>query len=310
MNRGGPDEHSQPYGGRRQLIFTAQLFKAAESMHHIDELFLWQNRLFLQYFDVQAAQMWSLQSLRTGKVAIKLRSIDCQDTSIPQNVFVNNQVTMLVENLLSKQYTSMLVGVNNLFPMHQAGLLARYGLNYCFCEFLRSNLLLPPMPNATNEEIPTPLSAAVLLFFKRFQPQDELNAITLILGQSLTIAGSRGLLLPASTTSGRLPAISGNPAQQYTQPHLSELIPRRHEDADTMRSSNPFASAAVISDKQARRLYAAIDGRRNLGEICANLGLDLKELYLALRVLLEQHRIQLYTPEDQLVDSSQFIASL
>ena len=308
MNRGGIDDNSsQPNIGRRQLVFTAQLFKVAETMHHIDELFLWMNRLFLQHFDVQVAQMWGLQALVAGKLTIKLRAMDWQDASIPQGVLVNDQVAALAGNMLSKQHSFMLLGVGNLFSFHQAGLLSRYGLNYCFCDFLRSNLLLPPMPNATSEETSTPCAVAVLLYFKRFPAQDELSAINLILGQSLSVAASRGLLLPSSTTSGSLPALSSGSAQRKTQPHLSELIPRRLEDADAMRSSNPFASSAVISDKSARRLYAAIDGKKNVSEISTNIGMDLKEVYLALQFLLEHHRVQLYEPGGQAVDRSQFI---
>lgn len=308
MNRGGIDDNSsQQFGSRRQLVFTAQLFKVAETMHHIDELFLWTDRLFLQHFDVQVAQMWGFQALVTGKLTIKLRAMDWQDASIPQGVLVNDQVAALAGNMLSKQHSFMLLGVNNLFSFHQAGLLTRYGLNYCFCDFLRSNLLLPPMPNATSEETSTPCAVAALLYFKRFPAQDELSAINLILGQSLSVAGSRGLLLSSGTTSGSLPALPGGSAQRKTQPHLSELIPRRLEDADAMRSSNPFASSAVISDKSARRLFAAIDGRKNVGEISTNIGMDLKEVYLALQFLLEHHRIQLYEPGGQAVDHSQFI---
>lgn len=314
MNNGGPgDPSSQLYTGRRQLVYSAQLFKAAETMHHIDELFLWQNRLFLQHFDAQAVQFWSLQSLLTGQVTIKLRAVDWQDASLPQNVLVNNQIANSASNLLSKQQNFMLLGVNNLFSVHQAELLARYGLNYCFCDFLRSPLLLPPMPNAAEQEIPTPLAVAALLFFKRFPPQDEVSAINLILKQSLAVATTRGLLLPTRTSSGRLPAISGVSgvagisAPRQTQVHLSDLIPHRLEDANAMRSNNPFASAAVIADKRARRLYTAIDGRKNVREIAMNIGMDSKEIYLALQFLLEHHRVQLYEPGGQLIDELTFI---
>jgi len=309
-NPSNKDHSLQPFVGKRQLVFTAQLFKATETMHHIDELFLWQSRLFLQHFNALAVQFWSLQSLLTGQIIVKLRSMDLRDTSIPQNVLVNDQITNLAGNLLNKQHNFMLLGVNNLFPLHQANLLIRYGLNYCFCDFLRSHLLLPPVPNATDKEIPTPLAVTILIFFRSFPPQDELSAINLILGQSLSIAGHRSLLLAVNNTSGRLPAISGGSSQRESQLHLSELIPHRLEDANAMRSSNPFASSAVISNKQARRLYTAIDGRKNFGEICMHTGMNLKEVYLALQSLLEQHRVELYEPEGQLVDISQIINNL
>lgn len=308
MNNGEPnDSSSQLYIGRRQLIYSAQLFKAVETMHHIDELFLWQNRLFLQQFDAQVVQFWSLQSLLTSQLTIKLRAADWLDSSIPQTVLVNNQVAQSAGNLLSKQYNFMLLGVNHVFSLHQAELLTRYGLNYCFCDFLRSPLLLPPTPNATDQERPTPLAIAVLLFFKIFPPQDELSAIHLILGQSLSVAATRGLLLPTNTSSGSLPAISREFSQRPTQVPVFELIPRRLEDANAMRSNNPFASSAVISDKQARRVYTAIDGRKNVREISTNIGMDFKEIYLALQFLLEHHRIELYEPGGKLINEWPFI---
>ena len=308
MDRNGDyNNASQSYISRRQLTFTPQLFKAAETMHHIDELFLWLNRIFLHYFDVQVAQMWGFQSLVTGKLIIKLRAMEGQDTSIPQSILVNDQVATLVGNMLSQQQSFMLLGVNNLFSLHQASLLARYGLNYCFCDFLHSNLLLPLMLNATTEEIPTPCAIAVLLFFRRFPAQDDLSTINIVLGQSFSLAGSRGLLLPASTTSGSLSALPVNSSSHPLQLHLSELIPHRLEDANAMRSSNPFTSSAVLGDKMARRLFAAIDGRKNIGEISTSIGMDLKEVYLALEFLLEHQRVQLYEPAGQLVDGLKFI---
>jgi hypothetical protein len=77
-----------------------------------------------------------------------------------------------------------------------------------------------------------------------------------------------------------------------------------------MTSSNPFASSVVISDKQARRLYSAIDGRKNVDEICRVLFIDLKEAYQALRILWTQHRIELYGPAGEVVDSSLFFENL
>ncbi len=60
-----------------------------------------------------------------------------------------------------------------------------------------------------------------------------------------------------------------------------------------MRSSNPLASSVDIADKQAHRLYAAIDGRKNLGELSSITGLNAKEIYAAVQILLSQQRIEL-----------------
>ncbi len=88
---------------------------------------------------------------------------------------------------------------------------------------------------------------------------------------------------------------------------LEKLIPRRNEDPDLLRSSNPLAGSVVISDKQARRLYAAIDGQKTVDELCSATRLERGEIRRALRFLLAQQRIQLYTLDGQRVDSSLFL---
>jgi len=67
--------------------------------------------------------------------------------------------------------------------------------------------------------------------------------------------------------------------------------------------SNPLDISVVIPDKHARRLYAAIDGRKTVDELCSITHLDLKEVHRALQILLAQHRIQLYTTDGKQVDS-------
>lgn len=74
-----------------------------------------------------------------------------------------------------------------------------------------------------------------------------------------------------------------------------------------MLSDNPFASSAVISDKQARRLHAAIDGRMNVANLCEATGMDIKEVYAALQTLLTLRRVEIYEPNGRLVNASLFL---
>jgi chemotaxis family two-component system response regulator PixH len=85
---------------------------------------------------------------------------------------------------------------------------------------------------------------------------------------------------------------------------LQKLIPRRSEDPDLLSMSNPLDSSVIIPDKHARRLHAAIDGRKTVDELCSITHLTMKEIYRALQILVAQHRIQLYTPDGKRVDSS------
>jgi CheY-like chemotaxis protein len=93
--------------------------------------------------------------------------------------------------------------------------------------------------------------------------------------------------------------------QQQSAPHpLAELIPRRAVNQGAMRTSNPFAHSPVIEDRQARQLYAAIDGRRTLAELAAVIGLEDKAVTRPLRLLLKERCIQMYDAAGQLVEDA------
>lgn len=96
-------------------------------------------------------------------------------------------------------------------------------------------------------------------------------------------------------------------AGQERQLALQNIIPHRIEDPDLLRSSNPLDGSVIIPDRQARRLYAAVDGRQTVDELCRVTHLDMKEIHRALQILLDQHRIQLYTRDGERVDGSLFL---
>ncbi len=70
-------------------------------------------------------------------------------------------------------------------------------------------------------------------------------------------------------------------------------------------SSNPLSGAVDIADKQARHLYKAIDGRRNVEQLCTVTRMSQKEVLTALQVLVTMRRIELYEPQGRLVDARQ-----
>jgi hypothetical protein len=89
---------------------------------------------------------------------------------------------------------------------------------------------------------------------------------------------------------------------QGTLSTLPNLIPRLKQDARLLVSSSPFASSATIADKQALRLYAAIDGRKTVTELCRNTGMSQQEALAALQTLLTLQRIEIYTLDGRPVD--------
>ena len=88
------------------------------------------------------------------------------------------------------------------------------------------------------------------------------------------------------------------------RPALRELIPRRIPNTETMRSRSPFAPSPITGDERARRLYVAIDGRRTVAELAAMTGLEMKDISQAVRVLLQEHYIELYDAAGQFVETT------
>ena len=100
-----------------------------------------------------------------------------------------------------------------------------------------------------------------------------------------------------------VPTVSSMP-QQSEPPALLKLIPRRVTNQVAMRTSSPFSRSASIGDEQAYQLYAAIDGRRTLGELVTVTGLEARAVAKALRVLHKENCIRMYDAAGQLVEST------
>lgn len=73
-----------------------------------------------------------------------------------------------------------------------------------------------------------------------------------------------------------------------------------------MVSDNPFARTSFITDKQARRLHAAIDGKKSIGELCRSTGMDMKSISGALQTLLKMQRVELLDADGRPVNPTRF----
>jgi len=112
-------------------------------------------------------------------------------------------------------------------------------------------------------------------------------------------------LLQTSSVRNAITPVFDTPVQRSLPP-LHELIPVRARPRDSMRSSNPFASAAALADKRAQAFLSAVDGSHTVAEIAASKHMEGKDMVAALRLLLQHQRIQLYTKEGQPVEGSLF----
>lgn len=328
-----PGNHSSTDDiNRRQMTVMAQLFRAVTTMNHIDELFRWLAYMMVQRFDVQLTQLWANQNDYADLNVVRLRSMVRQDSSLPEQISVNDQVASIAQRMARERPTYYPPqSVEGVFSHYQAILLKRHGLNYFAGCFTSSNAAPLPRNNPLYEQpfgerSAGPFTVIMLLFFRRTPHVDLIPAVGSVLEQALAAAEKRGLLLPAGAANP--PGVNNYGANSYIAPgnyyqppqptprpqapppprdplaSLQELIPQRKQDSSLMLSSNPFSNSTVIKDKQARRLYAAIDGRTNVAGLCEATGMDIKDVYMALRTLLILHRIELLGPQGQPVDAS------
>ena len=322
---------SQIDRSRLQLRIMTQLLEAAATMYSIDELFQWLTAIILQHFLIQVVEFWTLQTNIAGQSAIQLRTFASQDPSVPRYLVTNNSIGEMAGKLLLERRGFALQPVSGLLSPYNTSLFERYGLHYCTSYFLSSRALLPPLgaPLATTNVL-TPLVMTALLFSRQPLPHDIVPTIGLTLDQAVQVAEKRSLLLSTGTSSGQaltpsatsaLPAYPATPAPPATRatptplgcpraralPPLTELIPRRRQDSELLVSSNPLATSVDIPDKQARRLYAAIDGRKNVRELCSITRTNIEEISAMLQNLQALRRVDLYHPDGQLVDTPCFL---
>ena len=302
MERADDTFSPQRTRGYRLTIFK-QLQQAVEAMHRPEEMFQWLASVMAQRFEVPIFQVWTCESGWPGQPSAQLRAMACQDFSQPAYV-VSEKVAMTVERISKGQRILPPQPIEQLFPHYLASLLKRYGLSYCTCCLIDRNVRFAPVEYAlSHERTSTGLTFIALLFLWKYPQQDFISNISIILEQAIVVAENHGLLLPVAASSGPLAVPQG----ALSQEPLPSLIPRRKQDAGLLLSSNPFASSPVnISDKQARRLYEAIDSHKSLSELCRSTGMTLKEAYTAIQTLLTLQCIEIYTPEGWPVDVAVF----
>jgi hypothetical protein len=306
--------------GNQQLVIITQLLQMSVSMQHIDEMFLWLSHMIAQRLGVEIIQFWAAQSHITGQQSTELRAMACQNLLFPLQAVNNARVSTLITDVLTTQSVVSPQPIASAFSAYQAELLGRYHLFYWACFSLSSNILLPPMMNddVSQGAVPTPLNMAVSLFTQHAPHPQLLPSIKRILEQALSIARNRGLLSngvqriqahsqDANLTSNGHLTSDRSLAKNFT---VKELIPRWVKDLDALQAENPFSSSIVINDKQARRLYFAIDGKKSLGELMALVRFDLQDFKSALDYLLWQKLIRLHAPDGTVVDSALFLKEL
>ena len=288
--------------GYRLAVFT-QLRQAIEAMHSPEEMFRWLSSMIMQRFDVPIVQIWTCENGWTDQPSARLRAMASQNPSQPLQV-LSEKAAEAVERISKGQRITSPVPVERIFPAYLASLLKRYGLGICLYCVNSKNAGFAPEGNApVQARSSTGLTFIVLLLLQQYPQQDLASAVTIILEQALVIAENRRLLLPVTASADQITS----PRQALapdTPPALPGLIIRKKQNAGLMLSSNPFASSVTITDKQALRLFEAIDGRTPVAELAALTGMNLQEAQMALQTLLGLQCVEIYTPEGWPVDAS------
>src|SRR5258708_7343757 len=84
---------------RTQMALVAQLFQVATTIHHIDEMFQWLAYAIVQGFNIQLVQFWTNQVDQTGRLTVQLRTVVRQDSTLPEQVIVNDQITYIAQRI-------------------------------------------------------------------------------------------------------------------------------------------------------------------------------------------------------------------
>jgi hypothetical protein len=280
-------------------------------MHHIDELFQWLAAQLIEQFQAEVAEIWALQANVTGQFALQLRTLVTSDTTLPQHVVANNHIADFATRLFSEQRNYPLQATNQLFSSYPASTLARYGQNYVAGYYFHNAVeQLPPARQAqAGIGRPVPFTLAILLFQRERRSYDLLAALQVLLPQTVLIAKNRGLLTvdpitppPFSPYGMETPLPQHNPAL-----HLWMLIPHRQRENELLMSSNPLSRSVDIPDKQARRIYSAIDGRKNMDALRRATGIEAQELIRVMKILIVQRRVELYEPGGRRINPAHFL---
>lgn len=288
--------------GYRLAVFT-QLRQAIEAMHNSEEMFRWLSSMIMLRFDVPIVQLWTCATGWTDQPSARLRAMSSQNPSQPLQV-LSEKAAEAIERIAKGQRITSPVPVERVFPAYLASLLKRYGLGICLYCVNSKNVGIAPEGNAPAQGMAvTGLTFVVLLLLQQYPQQDLASAVAIILEQALSIAENRRLLVPVATAVDQITAPQQALAPD-TPPALPGLIIRKKQNAGLMLSSNPFASSITITDKQALRLFEAIDGRTPVAELAALTGMTLQEAQKALQILLGLQCIEIYTPEGWPVDTA------
>ncbi|GCE21890.1 hypothetical protein [Dictyobacter kobayashii] len=294
---------------RQPIVLISQLLNQTANLQHVDEVFLWLSRSMVQYLNISVVQFWASQLDTQGKSHLILRAAANQLLSPTHPFYTNRQIEIAIERFLQKKEHALSLPIEQIFPSTLVQLLAQYNTHFFSGYFLQHTTFLPaPQKTASIVYVPTPLTMVVSFFTAEPLTKDQERAIHFILGQSIRILVNQQFLLEARPSTGNTDAMRVLNKNQALS--LTHIIPQRTHNMEHVQADNPFSTASTIKDKKARRFYSSIDGSRSVAELARMQELTSKEVRFVLSFLLQDRRIQLYTPTGELIDPAPFMPTL
>lgn len=294
---------NQVQAGKPPIAIISQLIHDAAAMQHIDEVFLWLSRAIAQEWQIPVVEFWTVQAYSNGPYQGELRAIAGQQ--LPLQHIANREITEAVEYLLQDGRIVASEPLRNIFSATQFEVFAHYGLHFWSSYFTEKNVLLPfKKGEDARGKISTPLRLVVTLLLPQMAPATLIRNTGFLLEQALRVAMSRGFFTADKPPLAENPPVENIPGNVTApgQYQLSSLIPRQTHQVEDLQASNPFANAVVISDKKARQVYSSVDGQKNVAQIASTAQLGQAEMMQALRILLQQGRIDLYDVQGNLIE--------
>jgi hypothetical protein len=293
------DNVRTPPAGRSQPIeLIIQLMQHIPTLHSTDEALLYLAQIMVNHLQLPCLQIYALQHYENGQEQIQLRasaSSNILDPTFLSQAWYNTRISQIITQLVQQKKGISSVSIEKLFPSHQITLLNQQHIHYWSGYFYSSDILLPPPTNSSlPTAIATPLTLMVSLFTAQPLSENLARKIPFVINQSLRVMDTGGLFSIPKTQP------------PFPQPSFLRLIPRHTQQIDQFQATNPFASAVIINDKQARQLYISIDGRKNISALARSLPLDKNTLIKHLRFLYTQHYIAFYDVQGSLIDPTPF----
>jgi hypothetical protein len=302
-NAMGQERNFRFESGDHQFVILTQLLQEVVRMRHVDEVFLWLMDKMVQHLRLEVGQIWTMGAASPGPVSAVLRATSFYDQSVHPHVVMNSHITNVVSTILNERQNVPLQPVENLFSHYQSNLLWRYGLNYSACGLTLSDLAIPSGDGFISQQ-DILSTVAVVVFLTQPRQPNLLIIINRIMQQALLIAKKQGLLQDSTAREIKTPDWN---VQLRFLSSVYELVPVRTGPGDSMRSSNPFTSSVPTSDKRTLAFFSAVDGSRSVAEIATLKKMDSEDVIAALRLLLQQERIQVYTKRGQPVASEMLL---